>query len=64
MRGWFTVKDRFENELGQRFYKDTYGNKWLAFMDKMSTEELIFCAFILVQQLFISQLGLCKSLLT
>lgn len=34
MRGWYTVKDRFvENELGQRFYKDTYGNKWLAFME-------------------------------
>ena len=34
MRGWYTVKDRFvENEFGQRFYKDTYGNKWLAFME-------------------------------
>ena len=34
MRGWYTVKDRFvENELGQRFYLDTYGNKWLAFME-------------------------------
>ena len=34
MRGWYTVKDRFvENEFGQRFYKDTYGIKWLAFME-------------------------------
>ena len=34
MRGWYTVKNRFvENELGQRFYLDTYGNKWLAFME-------------------------------
>lgn len=34
MRGWYTVKDRFvENELGQRFYLDTYENKWMAFME-------------------------------
>lgn len=33
MRGWYTVKSRYvENEFGQRFYFDTYGNKWLAFI--------------------------------
>ena len=32
MCGWYTVKDRFmKNKFGQRFYKDTYRNKWLAF---------------------------------
>ena len=33
LRGWYNVKRRFvENEFGQRFYFDTYGNKWLAFI--------------------------------
>ena len=32
LRGWYNVKKRFvENEFGQRFYFDNYGNKWLAF---------------------------------
>lgn len=32
LRGWYNVKNRFvENDFGQRFYFDTYGNKWLAF---------------------------------
>ena len=34
LRGWYRVKDRFvENEFGNRFYLDTYGAKWLAFID-------------------------------
>ena len=33
LRGWYRVKDRFvENEYGNRFYLDTYGSKWLAFL--------------------------------
>ena len=33
LRGWYIVKNRYvENELGQRFYLDTYGNKWWAFL--------------------------------
>lgn len=33
LRGWYNVKRSFvENEFGQRFYFDTYGNKWLAFI--------------------------------
>lgn len=36
LRGWYTVKKRFvENEMGQRFYFDTYGNKWLAFQNNL-----------------------------
>lgn len=32
LRGWYCVKNRFvENEVGQRFYFDFYGAKWLAF---------------------------------
>ena len=31
-RGWYHIKKRFvENEVGQRFYFDFYGAKWLAF---------------------------------
>ena len=30
--GWYHIKRRFvENEVGQRFYFDFYGAKWLAF---------------------------------
>lgn len=32
LRGWYHIKKRFvENEVGQRFYFDFYGAKWLAF---------------------------------
>ena len=32
LRGWYRVEDRYaENEVGQRFYFDFYGAKWLAF---------------------------------
>jgi transcriptional regulator with XRE-family HTH domain len=32
LRGWYQVKKHFvENEVGQRFYFDFYGSKWLAF---------------------------------
>lgn len=32
LKGWYTVHARYaENEFGQRFYFDSYGNKWLAF---------------------------------
>lgn len=32
LRGWYSVKSFYaENEYGNRFYLDTYGNKWLAF---------------------------------
>lgn len=32
LRGWYRVKARYvENEVGQRFYFDFYGAKWLAF---------------------------------
>jgi len=32
LRGWYTVKnDYVENEFGNRFYLDMYGNKWLCF---------------------------------
>ena len=32
LRGWYYIKRRFvENEVGQRFYFDFYGAKWLAF---------------------------------
>lgn len=32
LRGWYHVGDRYvENEVGQRFYFDFYGAKWLAF---------------------------------
>lgn len=32
LRGWYRVKKRYiENEVGQRFYLDFYGAKWLAF---------------------------------
>ena len=35
LQGWYRVKDRFvENEYGNRFYLDTYGSKWLAFIPK------------------------------
>ncbi|MGI6094779.1 MAG: helix-turn-helix domain-containing protein [Lachnospiraceae bacterium] len=35
LRGWYHVKDRFvENEYGNRFYLDTYGAKWLAFISE------------------------------
>ena len=34
LRGWYKVRDRWvENEFGNRFYLDTYGNKWLAFQN-------------------------------
>ena len=33
LQGWYQVKGRFvENEYGNRFYMDTYGSKWLAFL--------------------------------
>ena len=33
LQGWYHVKGRFvENEYGNRFYLDTYGSKWLAFI--------------------------------
>lgn len=33
LQGRYRVKDRFvENEYGNRFYLDTYGSKWLAFL--------------------------------
>lgn len=32
LRGWYHIKRRFvENEVGQHFYFDFYGAKWLAF---------------------------------
>ena len=32
LRGWYKVRDRWvENEFGNRFYLDTYENKWIAF---------------------------------
>ena len=32
LRGWYHIIRRFvENEVGQRFYFDFYGAKWLAF---------------------------------
>ena len=32
LRGWYHVEGRYaENEVGQRFYFDFYGAKWLAF---------------------------------
>ena len=35
LRGWYHVKDRFvQNEYGNRFYLDTYGSKWLAFLSE------------------------------
>ena len=35
LQGWYHVKDRFvENEYGNRFYLDTYGSKWLAFLSE------------------------------
>lgn len=35
LRGWYHVKQRYvENELGQRFYFDTYNAKWVAFATK------------------------------
>lgn len=42
LRGWYHVKKRFvENEVGQRFYFDFYGVKWIAFADgpEMSANE-------------------------
>ena len=34
LRGWYRVEDRYvENEVGQRFYFDFYGAKWLALAD-------------------------------
>lgn len=36
LRGWYQVKDLFvQNEYGNRFYLDTYGAKWLAFLPKL-----------------------------
>lgn len=38
LQGWYRVKDRFvENEYGNRFYLDTYGSKWLAFLIETET---------------------------
>ena len=35
LRGWYCMKKRFvENEVGQRFYFDFYGAKWLAFVNR------------------------------
>lgn len=35
LRGWYQVHQRYvENEFGNRFYLDTYNNKWLAFQKK------------------------------
>ena len=35
LQGWYQVKSRFvENEYGNRFYLDTYGSKWLAFLSE------------------------------
>lgn len=35
LQGWYQVKDRFvQNEYGSRFYLDTYGSKWLAFVSE------------------------------
>ena len=35
LQAWYHVKDRFaENEYGNRFYLDTYGSKWLAFISE------------------------------
>ena len=32
LRGWYHRKGRYvENEMGQRFYLDFYGSKWLAY---------------------------------
>ena len=36
LKGWYSVKSFYvENEYGNRFYLDTYGNKWLAFSEMM-----------------------------
>lgn len=38
LQGRYRVKDRFvENEYGNRFYLDTYGSKWLAFLIETET---------------------------
>ena len=35
LRGWYQVKKNYvENTVGQRFYMDFYGAKWLAFPEK------------------------------
>lgn len=35
LRGWYHVKERYvQNEYGNRFYLDTYGSKWLAFISE------------------------------
>ena len=35
LRGWYQVKGRYvENKVGQRFYLDFYGAKWLAFSEE------------------------------
>lgn len=34
LKGWYTVKSFYvENEYGNRFYLDTYGSKWFAFIE-------------------------------
>ena len=34
LKGWYTVKSFYvENEYGNRFYLDTYGSKWIAFIE-------------------------------
>ena len=36
LRGWYSLRGSYvENEFGQRFYLDTYGSKWLAFMTEL-----------------------------
>lgn len=40
LRGWYRVKTRYaENEVGQRFYLDFYGAKWLAFASADEEDE-------------------------
>ena len=40
LRGWYHMKGRYvENEVGQRFYMDFYGAKWLAFSEMGGTKE-------------------------
>lgn len=40
LRGWYRVKARHvENEVGQRFYFDFYGAKWLAFASADEEDE-------------------------
>ena len=41
LQGWYRLNGPFvENEFGQRFYLDNYGNKWLAFPQKVEDRDI------------------------